>query len=139
MIDALKSRIASLEASNRDTLGLLESKTNAYEKLSQDLSAQHQKSGELRKQIASLEREIEAHQEDTANIDEEKSKLKMLAQDAMERIKSKTALQEHRNLEEVAGLLLKDTGIKTAIIREYLPVMNKLITYSDYRLKQGLR
>jgi len=45
----------------------------------------------------------------------------------MELIKQKTTLQEHRNLEEVANLLLKDTGIKTAIIREYLPVMNKLI------------
>ena len=81
----------------------------------------------INKQISSLEREIETHQTDTTNLDEEKAKLKTLAQDAMERIKSKTALQEHRNLEEVAGLLLKDTGIKTAIIREYLPVMNKLI------------
>ena len=81
----------------------------------------------INKQIASLEREIEAHQEDTANIDEEKAKLKQLAEDAMGKIKAKTALQEHRNLEDVASLLLKDTGIKTAIIREYLPVMNKLI------------
>ena len=51
----LKSRITSLESSNRDTLGLLESKTNAAEKLSQELSAQHQKTSELRKQIATLE------------------------------------------------------------------------------------
>ena len=81
----------------------------------------------INKQISSLEREIETHQTDTSNLDEEKAKLKSLAQDAMEKIKAKTALQEHRNLEEVANLLLKDTGIKTAIIREYLPVMNKLI------------
>jgi DNA repair exonuclease SbcCD ATPase subunit len=81
----------------------------------------------INKQITALEREIETHQTDTANIDEEKAKLKSLAQDAMDKIKSKTALQEHRNLEEVASLLLKDTGIKTAIIREYLPIMNKLI------------
>lgn len=51
----LKSRISSLEASNRDALALLESKTNAYERLSQDLSAQHQKASDLRKQVASLE------------------------------------------------------------------------------------
>ena len=79
------------------------------------------------RQIAELEREIETHQTDTSNLDEEKSKLKQLAEDAMGKIKAKTALQEHRNMEEVASLLLKDTGIKTAIIREYLPVMNKLI------------
>ena len=79
------------------------------------------------RQIAQLEREIESHQTDTSNLDEEKAKLKQLAEDAMGKIKAKTALQEHRNLEEVANLLLKDTGIKTAIIREYLPIMNKLI------------
>ena len=45
----------------------------------------------------------------------------------MVHVKEKTSWKEHRNLEEVASLLLKDTGIKTAIIREYLPVMNKLI------------
>lgn len=79
------------------------------------------------KHIAQLEREITTHQADTSNIDEEKAKLKQLAEDAMGKIKSKSALQEHRNMEEVANLLLKDSGIKTAIIREYLPVMNKLI------------
>ena len=64
---------------------------------------------------------------DTTNIDDEKRKLKELATEAMDKIKSKTSLLEHRNIEEVASILLKDTGIKTAIIREYLPIMNKLI------------
>lgn len=81
----------------------------------------------LNKQNAQLQAEVESSKADTSNVDEEKRKLKELAQDAMIKINSKTALQEHRNLEEVASILLKDTGIKTAIIREYLPVMNKLI------------
>jgi DNA repair exonuclease SbcCD ATPase subunit len=81
----------------------------------------------INKQIDTLKTEVETHQTDTSNLDQEKAKLKTLAQDAMEKIKAKTSLSEHRNLEEVAGLLLKDNGIKTAIIREYLPIMNKLI------------
>jgi len=81
----------------------------------------------INRQISEYEKEITTYQTDTTNIDEEKSKLKELAKDAMEKIKSKTSLQEHRNLQEVSSILLKDTGIKTAIIREYLPVMNKLI------------
>ena len=92
-----------------------------------ELSTKNSAISLINKQITTLKGEIEAHQEDTANIDEEKAKLKQLAEDAMGKIKAKTALQEHRNLEEVANLLLKDSGIKTAIIREYLPVMNKLI------------
>ena len=81
----------------------------------------------LNKQIKELEAETERVKSDTTNIDEEKRKLKELATDAITKISTKTSLQEQRNLEEVASILLKDTGIKTAIIREYLPVMNKLI------------
>lgn len=78
----------------------------------------------MNKQLAE---EIENHKADTHNVDEEKRKLKELAQNALEKIKTKTQLLEMRNLEDVASSLLKDTGIKTAIIREYLPIMNKLI------------
>lgn len=81
----------------------------------------------LNKQIKEIEAEIEGSKSDTTNIDEEKTKLKTMAEEAMEKIKQKTSLQEQRNIEEVASALLKDTGIKTAIIREYLPAMNKLI------------
>jgi len=76
---------------------------------------------------ATLQTEIESHKNDTTNVDEEKRKLKDLAVTAMDKIKHKTTLLDQRNLEEVASILLKDSGIKTAIIREYLPVMNKLI------------
>ena len=81
----------------------------------------------LNKQVRELEAETQRVKSDTTNIDEEKGKLKDLAKEAIGKIGQKTQLQEQRNLEDVANILLKDTGIKTAIIREYLPVMNKLI------------
>ena len=81
----------------------------------------------LNRQISELEDEIKQSKSDTGDVDIEKSKLKQLAKDALDKISLKTQLQEQKNLEEVASILLKDTGIKTAIIREYLPVMNKLI------------
>ena len=39
----------------------------------------------------------------------------------------KSTQLEERTYNEVIGELLKDTGIKTKVIRQYLPVMNKLI------------
>ena len=81
----------------------------------------------LNKMNKALQKEIEESKADTTNVDEEKRKLKELAADAMTKIKHKSVLTEQRNLEEVASVLLKDNGIKTAIIREYLPVMNKMI------------
>ena len=44
--------------------------------------------------------------------------------------KKQTELQHaqgYKQLLDVAGMMLKDTGIKTKIIKQYIPVMNKLI------------
>ena len=74
-----------------------------------------------------MQTEIENTQEDNHNLVEEKNKLKDLAQEALDNITRKNELQTEKELHDVSSVLLRDTGIKTAIIREYLPVMNKLI------------
>lgn len=79
------------------------------------------------KQNKKLQQDIESTSQDTINIDEEKKKLKDIADNALILIDKKNELSGERNVQEVASLLLKDTGIKTAIIKEYLPVMNKYI------------
>lgn len=71
--------------------------------------------------------EIESIEKDTTNIDEEKRILKELAASAIEKIESKNILSDQKSIQDTCSALLKDTGIKTAIIREYLPVMNQLI------------
>ena len=81
----------------------------------------------LNRQNAEMRTEIESSKTDTANINEEKQKLKQLAQEALANINRKNELDAEKELYDVSGILLRDTGIKTAIIREYLPVMNKLI------------
>ena len=99
----------------------------------------------LNKYILDFNVEIQQHKDDTSNVDEEKGKLKELAEAAVEMLTLKTELSERKNLQDIASLLLKDTGIKTAIIREYLPVMNKLInkylnimdSYIHFELDEG--
>jgi len=81
----------------------------------------------LNKQVKALQDEANSAKTDTANIDEEKSKLKELAKVALDNIGRKGELDSEKDLQYVASALLRDTGIKTAIIREYLPIMNKLI------------
>jgi len=126
---------------NNNKIGELETiLSNLNEKLSQinkvveqitdkniELSTRNSTVTLLNKQIKELEAETQRVKSDTTNLDEEKGKLKDLAKEAIGKIGQKTQLQEQRNLEDVANILLKDTGIKTAIIREYLPIMNKLI------------
>ena len=99
----------------------------------------------LNKQVSGLNDEIEQTKLNTGDIDAEKKKLKSFAEQAMTLISGKNELLEHRNLQDTASALLKDTGIKTAIIREYLPIMNQLINkyltamefYALFELDEG--
>ena len=53
--------------------------------------------------------------------------LKELKSDLAKAIETKKALLEEKHYYDFASSLLKDTGIKTRIIKQYLPIMNKLI------------
>lgn len=59
-IDSLKARTSSLEGSNRDTLSLLEAKSTAYDKLAEELTTQHQKTVELRREVCVLEQSVQS-------------------------------------------------------------------------------
>jgi DNA repair exonuclease SbcCD ATPase subunit len=75
---------------------------------------------------AELEKEL-AEENESGDISGEKEKLKQIASNALNKNLSKMDLARNQKIEEASSALLKDTGIKTAIIREYLPIMNKLI------------
>ena len=58
-VETLHARITSLEAGNRDTLSVLESKTAANDELAKDLQKQHQKGLELSQQISALQQTVQ--------------------------------------------------------------------------------
>ena len=55
----MRTRIATLESGNRDTIAILESKTTANDNLSSDLQKQHAKGLELSQQIAALQQTVQ--------------------------------------------------------------------------------
>lgn len=59
-IETLRTRISSLETSNRDTLSVVESKTRANSELLQDLQKIQQKNTEFNKKISELEQSVQA-------------------------------------------------------------------------------
>lgn len=77
--------------------------------------------------IRKLEKEINSSTAGMANIEEEKTKLKTLAKEVIDASEEKATLVEEKHYLDIAGLLLKDTGIKTKIIKQYLPVINNLV------------
>jgi DNA repair exonuclease SbcCD ATPase subunit len=63
----------------------------------------------------------------TGDIDTEKNKLKTYAKEVLSQNEEKAKLNEEKHYMDAVSTLLKDTGIKTKIIRQYLPVINKLV------------
>ena len=81
----------------------------------------------IRRQVESLEDEIKELQGDNVDKKAEYSKLQTLVNDKKTLSKQHATLKSDRDVLTTAGQLLKDNGIKTRIIKTYLPTMNKLI------------
>jgi DNA repair exonuclease SbcCD ATPase subunit len=79
------------------------------------------------KYIQKLKKEIESLKNDTKDIEEDEFKLKAIQQEIAVLEETKKTLIEDKNYLETASILLKDTGIKTKIIKQYLPIINKLV------------
>lgn len=114
----MKARIASLESSNRDTLALLESKTTAYNTLSQELTTQHEKAVELRKQVSSLEQTIQTATSAAASarfreqsLEQERDLLKKNAEWFENELKTKAA--EHTKFRKEKNARLAELGQST--------------------------
>jgi DNA repair exonuclease SbcCD ATPase subunit len=74
----------------------------------------------LQKQIA----EVEAK---TGNIDAEQETLRQMASRVVSLIEQRTALHEEKQYLDIAATMLKDSGIKTKVIRQYLDTINRLV------------
>jgi DNA repair exonuclease SbcCD ATPase subunit len=84
--------------------------------------------------ITRLQRQIHALENDIANLNGKEGDLGKANQELQESLDSKEEvseiklrLMEEKTYNDAAGEMLKDTGIKTKVIKQYLPVMNKLV------------
>jgi DNA repair exonuclease SbcCD ATPase subunit len=74
----------------------------------------------VQKQIEELKQSKVVSEQEQKELKELKDSLSLLQEELKELIQDKTYF-------EVASGLLKDTGIKTKIIKQYLPIINKLV------------
>ena len=93
---------------------------NEIVKHTSTISAVHSFINKLQKEI-----EVLSAHKDTLEVDN--AKLRELKEELGVLVKRQEELAIEKQYYEFAGALLKDTGIKTKIIRQYLPIMNKLI------------
>ena len=81
---------------------------------------------QLEKFNTKLETEIELFDKQSVN-DSDVEKLNNLMSDSDSIEVQRKSLKEERAYSDAARMILQDTGIKTKVIKQYLPIMNKLI------------
>ena len=81
----------------------------------------------LNKYIKKLNENIQEESNQDANLQEENKKLKEIKYLIKGHEEKKEDFINEKQLLDVASDLLKDKGIKTQIVRQYIPIMNKLV------------
>ena len=81
----------------------------------------------MQKEVGKTQKEIDSLQNQTGDVKSAKTELSSLRKKKESTTEKKLAYVEERTYNEVIGEMLKDTGIKTKVIKQYLPVMNRLI------------
>jgi DNA repair exonuclease SbcCD ATPase subunit len=117
-----------------EQIGDVKTQINQYKEISNDIrdnySAIDKNNGiinHINRQIRDLELEIKSIADNKSNSSKEQEQLSELKNQKEEYEKVLFLHKENKDYFNVAANLLKDTGIKTRIIKRYLPVMNKLI------------
>ena len=81
----------------------------------------------IQKEVNKVQKEIDNLQGQTGDVSKAKKDLTELRKSKDKSTEKKLEYVEERTYNEVIGEMLKDTGIKTKVIKQYLPVMNRLI------------
>jgi DNA repair exonuclease SbcCD ATPase subunit len=76
---------------------------------------------------ADANKEIEDLKKSVGHSDDQNTDLQTLKTSLKDAIKKKEELTKEKQVLDVAASLLKDSGIKTRIIRQYIPIINQLI------------
>ena len=120
-----KSGTALLELSNK--IGNLKTRLTEVTNIQTAITSHQVQIQAINSYISKLKDQIKTIQDREDDIDEKIQKLKDLKNELKSCIEKLEKLSEQKQLYETAMVLLKDTGIKTRIIRQYLPIMNTLI------------
>jgi len=109
-----------------EKLSVIRANHSEVQSIQSDISSNQRLIGNLQVQITDLQKENDITDEltDTAAAALELDTRKTHYSDTLD---SKSKHLETRSYYDAIGELLKDTGIKTKIIRQYLPIMNNLI------------
>ena len=136
-ISSGKNKLDEMTIGYNDLLSAIgdeEKRFNKWNELSTEITSSNQKISQanfqinsIRKSIVDIEKEIKDLESGGGDKKEAFTKLETLVEEKKELSLQLVESKKDKDMLSVAAGLLKDNGIKTRIIKKYLPVMNKLI------------
>ncbi len=129
-IEKLQKSIQEVETKIEESQEIISKSQDILEQISDinvKIASQNYKCKGLADFIVTLNEEIEKISESDKDIAVEKQKLTALASEGLTLKKQVDKMKSNKTYFEIISSLLKDTGIKSKIIKKYLPVMNQLI------------
>ena len=115
-----------LDKENQRLLDIMEI-NKAVKKLLEKVSDGNNQISSLHKYINQLRTNIDTEVDDVSDLKEENKKVNDIKKQIKGHEKKRESEIHEKELLDVAAELLKDKGIKTQIVRQYVPVMNKLV------------
>ena len=115
-LDEVRARLQAIQSIQED----IQSYQTKTQSLNNNISA-------IDQYVEKIQKQIEATEEDTGDIKEEKKKLKEFEKELKEADTKREDLLEENEIYSVARNILREEGIKARIVKQYLPIMNKLI------------
>lgn len=108
----------------------LQSQMDSIREWQSAVNANAQEIGSINRTIDGLNGELSRLSEETGDLSEANTELEVLRVEKEQLQDEKFKLNEQNSYYRVSAEMLKDTGIKTKIIKQYIPVINKLT--NDY-------
>jgi len=121
--DELQQKITEVKVNQQEVAQNL----NKLRQKQQKINSNNDSISLLQKEIDKIQKEINNLQGQTGDVKKAKTELNNFRKKNEQHIEKKLEYVEERTYNEVIGEMLKDTGIKTKVIKQYLPVMNRLI------------
>jgi len=109
------------------SIDLLTSTSNSIVSNTNEISKNNASIASLQKQNTSISNEIQSLRGSTGDLSKANNEYRELVEAGETLLNNKNSLSSERLYLSVAGEMLKDTGIKTKVVKQYLPVMNTLI------------
>ena len=127
IIDKEIEQLTEQVKTTEDRLTTINSVLSDIQEKEKQISSKQSEISALFQYVSKMEQSVASVLSETTEVQEVKSELTKLAVVGRDFVDERKDLIDDRHYYNIASLLLKDSGIKSKIIKHYLPIMNRLI------------